>query len=111
MAAGIIGGIVIGNIEVEALPTPLWPPAVAGFSLSYRDPDHAAARLVLFVCVRLAIAAFASEYPARIPFRLPVYPDQRTFSEPVGMSQRCQRTNPLPREGAAARSVVLHLPQ
>jgi hypothetical protein len=52
MAAGIIGGIAIGNIEGEALPTPLWPPAVAGFSLSYRDPDHAAARLIL-VCVRL----------------------------------------------------------
>jgi hypothetical protein len=36
-------------------------PAMAGFSLSYRDPDHAAAPLVLFVCIRLAIAAFASE--------------------------------------------------
>jgi hypothetical protein len=67
MAAGIIGGIAIGNIEGEALPTPLWPPAVAGFSLSYRDPDHAAARLVLFVCVRLAIAGIRKRVPSSNP--------------------------------------------
>jgi hypothetical protein len=42
---------------------------------------------------------------------LPVYPEKQTFSLSVGMSQRCQRTNPLPREGAAARSGALHLPQ
>jgi hypothetical protein len=32
---------------------------------------------------------------------LPVSPNQRTLSDRPGVSQRCQRTNPLPRERAA----------
>src|SRR5712671_4755946 len=35
---------------------------------------------------------------------LPVYPDQRTFSEPVGMSQRCQHRTSSPDKGTDAQS-------
>jgi hypothetical protein len=35
---------------------------------------------------------------------LPILPGKRTYLESAGMSQTCQRTNPLPREGLAARS-------
>jgi hypothetical protein len=41
MAAGIMGGIVIGNIEGWSVTNPAMAPAVAGFYLSYPDPAHA----------------------------------------------------------------------
>jgi hypothetical protein len=75
-------------------------------------PEHRAAQLVSFsaavvpACPLWVIRVVSAMSPAT-----PLYPQEPTSSVEPTTSEKCQRTNPLSREGAAARSGALHLPQ